>query len=82
MSRRRKLGKTLAGPIDEFYINKNLDRLVLIEVDNAAAQKTRAAALMHIGRNDMGLTTSVKENEIWIMRDKDILEESVIVDLR
>ena len=79
---RRKLGRLIQNPIDEFIQFPSYDRLIFVEQDKAAAQRTRAAALMYIGRNDMGLTTSVKENEIWVLKNKDIMDESMIVDLR
>lgn len=79
---RRKLGSSISFPIDEFFQNNLADRLIFVETDNAAAQKTRAAALMYIGRHDLDLTTSVKENEVWIMKDKDIIDETIVVDLR
>lgn len=79
---RRKLGHLIMDPIDEFMQTPEYDRLIFVEQDKAAAQKTRAAALMYIGRNEMGLTTSVKENEIWVLKEKDVMDESMIVDLR
>lgn len=79
---RRKLGKSLTDPIQAFVEMPNYDRLIFVEMDKAAAQKTRAAALMYIGRNELGLTTSVRENEIWVLKEKDVMDESMIVDLR
>lgn len=79
---RRKLGKIISEPIERLSGDRSLDQIVFIEVDKAAAQKTRAAALMFIGRNDLNLTTSVKENEIWIMKDKDFIGEGMTIDLR
>lgn len=79
---RRKLGKSLTDPIQVFVEMPNYDRLIFVETDKAAAQKTRAAALMYIGRNELGLTTSVRENEIWVLKEKDVMDESMIVDLR
>lgn len=80
--KRRKLGHLIMDPIDEFIQMPTYDRLIFVEQDKAAAQKTRAAALMYIGRNEMGLTTSVKENEIWVLKEKDVMDQSMIVDLR
>lgn len=79
---RRKLGKIISEPIDRLNGDRSLEQLIFIERDKAAAQRTRAAALMYIGRNDLGLTTSVKENEVWIMKDKDVIGEGFTVDLR
>lgn len=79
---RRKLGHLIMDPIDEFIQIPEYDRLIFVEQDKAAAQKTRAAALMYIGRNEMGLTTSVRENEIWVLKEKDVMDQSMIVDLR
>ena len=81
MKKRRKLGHLIMDPIDEFVQMPDYDRLIFVEANNAAAQKTRAAALMYIGRNELGLTTTVKENEIWILKEKDIMDNSMIVDL-
>lgn len=80
--KRRKLGRLIKDPIDEFLEMSSYDRLIFVEQDKAAAQKTRAAALMYIGRNEMGLTTSVKENEIWVLKQKDVMDQSMVVDLR
>lgn len=80
--KRRKLGHLIMDPIDEFIQLPSYDRLIFVEQDKAAAQKTRAAALMYIGRNEMDLTTSVKENEIWVLKEKDVMDQSMIVDLR
>lgn len=78
---RRKLGRLIQDPIDEFVQMPEYDRLIFVERDKAAAQKTRAAALMYIGRNELGLTTSVKENEIWLLKEKDIMDQSIVVDI-
>lgn len=80
--KRRKLGHLIKDPIDHFLELETYDRLIFVEQDKAAAQKTRAATLMYIGRNEMGLTTSVKENEIWVLKEKDVMDQSMIVDLR
>lgn len=79
--KRRKLGHLIKDPIDEFIGMPEYDRLIFVESDKAAAQKTRAAALMYIGRNELGLTTSVKENEVWILKEKDVMDQSMIVEL-
>lgn len=80
--KRRKMGTTLSGPINELYDVDDLDTLIFIEEDNEAASKTRAAALMFIGRNNLGLKTKVRENEIWIMKDKDYIGNCITEDLR
>lgn len=69
--KRRKLGVVISAPIEELYHSAFQDSVVLIEEDHEAALKTRAAALMYIGRNELDLTTKVRENEVWIMKDKD-----------
>lgn len=79
--KRRKLGHLIKDPIDEFIQMPEYDRLIFVESNKAAAQKTRAAALMYIGRNELGLTTSVKDNEVWILKEKDIMDQSMIVEL-
>ena len=79
--KRRKLGHLIKDPIDEFIQMPSYDRLIFVEQDKAAAQKTRAAALMYIGRNELRLTTSVKENEVWILKEKDVMDQSMIVEL-
>ena len=81
-SKRRKLAPIIYEPIDNLYGDRRLDSLVLIELDHEAAVQTRAAALMHIHRCDMDLTTSVKDNEVWIMKDKDYPGKPEIIDLR
>ena len=79
--KRRKLGHLIKDPIDHFLEIPELDRLIFVESDKAAAQKTRAAALMYIGRNELGLTTTVRQNEVWILKEKDVMDESMIVEL-
>lgn len=79
---RRKLGKVISDPIDRLNGDPGMDQVIFVEENKAAAQKTRAAALMYIGRNDMALTTSVRGNEIWVMKDKDVIGEGITVDLR
>ena len=79
---RRKFGDTLSGPIKNLVHDKYYDSLTFIEKDEKAAQKTRAAALMYIGRNDLGLTTSVNKNRIVVMKNKDVVGNQLIVDLR
>lgn len=81
-SKRRKLAPIIYEPIDNLYGDRRLDSLVLIELDHEAAVQTRAAALMHIHRCDMDLTTSVKDNEVWIMKDKDYPGKPEVIDLR
>lgn len=80
--KRRKLGVVISAPIEELWHSAFIDSVVLVEIDHEAALKTRAAALMYIGRNQLDLKTTVRENEIWIMKDKDILGEHDVVDLR
>lgn len=79
--KRRKLGRLIKDPIDHFLEMPEYDRLIFIENNKAAAQKTRAAALMYIGRNELGLTTTVRENEVWILKEKDVMDQSMIVEL-
>lgn len=79
--KRRKLGHIIQDPIDEFIQMPEYDRLIFVESDKAAAQKTRAAALMYIGRNELGLTTTVRQNEVWILKEKDVMDQSMIVEL-
>ena len=81
MVMRRTFGKVLSTPILEMADDKQIDTLIFIEENNVAAQKTRAAALMFIGRKGLELTTSVKGNQIWIMKDKDYPGNRIIVDL-
>lgn len=81
-SNRRKLAPIIYEPIDNLYGDRRLGSLVLIENDHEAAVQTRAAALMHIHRCDMSLTTSVKDNEVWIMKDKDYPGKPEVIDLR
>lgn len=81
-SKRRKLAPIIYEPIDNLYGDRRLDSLVLIELDHEAAVQTRAAALMHIHRCDMDLTTSVKDNEVWIMKDKDYPGKPEVIDIR
>lgn len=81
-SKRRKLAPIIYEPIDNLYGDRRLDSLVLIELDHEAGVQTRAAALMHIHRCDMDLTTSVKDNEVWIMKDKDYPGKPEVIDLR
>lgn len=79
--KRRKLGHLIKDPIDHFLEMPEYDRLIFIESNKAAAQKTRAAALMYIGRNELGLTTTVRENEVWILKEKDVMDQSMIIEL-
>ena len=79
---RRKLGGLITKPITFMLKNPELDHTVLIESDNAAARKTRAAALMYISRNNLKLTTSVKGNRVLIMHNKDLIDNGYEVDLR
>ena len=81
-SKRRKLAPIIYEPIDNLYGDRRFSSLVLIEYDHEAAVQTRAAALMHIHRCDMNLTTSVKDNEVWIMKDKDYPGKPEVIDLR
>ena len=78
---RRKLGTTISSPIEELWHSAFKDSLIFIEQDHEAALKTRAAALMYIGRNKLGLTTKVKDKEVWIMKDKDILGDAIVIKM-
>lgn len=80
--KRRVLGKALSDPIDQLNATRTKDSLIFIERDDEAAAKTRAAAVMYIGRNGYDLHTSVRENEIWVMKNKDELGHHFEVDLR
>ena len=82
MSKRRKMGTTISGPILELYDVSDLKSVIFIEQDHEAALKTRAAALMFIGRNELKLTTKVDGDEIWIMKDRDYLGNTMKIDLR
>ena len=79
---RRVLGKTISDPIDTLLHDKKKNSLVFIEHDEEAATRTRAAAVMYIGRNGYDLHSSVKGKEIWIMKDRDELGSHFEVDLR
>lgn len=78
---RRKLGTTISSPIEELWHSEFKDSLIFIEQDHEAALKTRAAALMYIGRNGLDLTTKVKDKEVWIMKDRDILGDAIIIKM-
>ena len=75
---RRKLGTTISAPIEALWQSAFTDSLVFIEQDHEAALRTRAAALMYIGRNKLGLTTKVKDEEVWIMKDSDVIGDCII----
>lgn len=78
---RRKLGITISAPIEELWHSAFKDSLVFVEQDHEAALRTRAAALMYIGRNKLGLTTKVKDKDVWIMKDRDILGDAIIIKM-
>jgi hypothetical protein len=78
---RRKLGTTISSPIEELWHSTFKDSLIFIEQDHEAALRTRAAALMYIGRNKLGLTTKVKDKEVWIMKDRDILGDVIVIKI-
>lgn len=78
---RRKLGKVLSDPIDELKKDKYLDTMILVENDEKAASRTRAAACMYILRNDYDFTTSVRGKEVWICKDKDNIGSSKTIDI-
>lgn len=78
---RRKLGKLLSDPIDELNGDKWLDTMILVEEDERAASRTRAAACMYILRNDYNLTTSVRGREVWVCKDKDNIGRSKTIDI-
>ena len=75
--KRRKLGTMISAPIEELWHSAYKDSVVFLEKDHEAALRTRAAALMYIGRNGLDLTTKVKENEVWIMKDRDVLGDTI-----
>lgn len=82
VKKRRKLGDILHDPIISLQNDLIQDSVIFIDKDEAAAQKTRAAALMFIGRKNLDLTTTVKGNEIWVMKNRDELGHFGTVDLR
>ena len=82
MSERRKLKGSLSDPIQTLVEGNDVDTIVFIEKDNKTALKTRAAALMYIGRHRLNLTTSVRGDQIWIMKDKDYPGAKQFIDLR
>lgn len=69
---RRRLGKRIQEPIEILAESRHVDSITFVETDNEAAKLTRAAALMFIHRRGYDLCTSVKENEIYILKNKDI----------
>lgn len=81
-AKNRKLGSLIAEPITNLYGSRKQDSLVFIESDHKTAVQTRAAVLMYIHRNNMDLTTHVKQDEIWVMKDKDYPGKHETVDLR
>jgi len=81
-AKNRKLGSLIADPIEKLYGSKKHDSLVFIESDHKTAVQTRAAVLMYVHRNHMDLTTSVKDDEIWVMKDKDYPGSHETIDLR
>lgn len=78
---RRKLGKLISDPIDELNSDKYLDTVILVEQDERAASRTRAAACMYILRNDYDLTTSVRGHEVWVCKDKDNVGSSKTINI-
>ena len=78
---RRKLGTTISSPIEELWHSAFKDSVIFVESDHEAALKTRAAALMYIGRNGLDLTTKVKDKEVWIMKDLDILGDAIVIKM-
>ena len=79
---RKNFGKNLSRPINELALCKGRDSVKFIEQDKERAQKTRVAACMYIGRHHYNLTTTVEENTIWILRDKDYRGKYDEYDLR
>ena len=79
---RRKLGTTISAPIEALWRSRTKDSLIFVEQDHEAALRTRAAALMYIGRNKLGLTTKVKDKEAWIMKDRDILGDAIVIKMQ
>ncbi len=80
--KRRNIGPLIHDPIDHLFSNQWLDSLIFIEKDHLTALKTRAAALMYIIRNQMGMTTTVRGNEVRIYKEKDFEGACDTVDLR
>lgn len=81
--RRRRFKDRLSAPIQDFINDNDALRLIFVEKDHVAAVKTRAAALMYTKRHNIRLATTVRENEIWVMKDKDdFLGGDVFADLR
>ena len=81
-AKNRRLGSLIAEPITNLYSSRRYDHLIFVEEDHKTAVQTRAAVLMFIKRNRMDLTTSVKGNEIWVMKDKDYPGKGETIDLR
>ena len=81
-AKKRRLGSLIAEPITNLYGSRKNDSLIFFEEDHKTAVQTRAAVLMFIKRNRMDLTTSVKGNEIWVMKDKDYPGRGETIDLR
>jgi len=80
--KRRKLGSIIHDPINNFMHDDINDTLIFIEQDKKAASQTRAAALMYIMRHDYPLCTHVSENKVYILKDKDVMEEMITIDIR
>lgn len=78
---RRKYGKVMSDPIDSLVQNKWTDSITFVDHSNEAAAKTRVAACMYIKRHGYDLTTSVRENEITILKNKDVIGMNYKVDL-
>lgn len=81
-AKNRRLGSLIAEPISNLYGSRKLDSLIFIEEDHKTAVQTRAAVLMFVKRNRMDLTTSVKGDEVWVMKDKDYPGPHETIDLR
>ena len=81
-AKNRRLGSLIAEPITNLYSSRRYDHLIFVEEDHKTAVQTRAAVLMFIKRNHMDLTTSVKGDEVWVMKDKDYPGKGETVDLR
>ena len=78
---RRKLGTTISAPIEELWHSAFKDSVIFVESDHEAALRTRAAALMYIGRNGLDLTTKVKDKKVSINKDRYILGDSIVIKM-
>lgn len=79
---RRKLSHLIHEPIKQLSNSIEYDTLKFIEKDGEAASRTRAAALMYIMRNNLDLTTHVSENVVYVLQNKDVMENVWEIDIR